>query len=250
MANLTASGSAPTVTWADVGDDNLRIRADGDVLTVAVEQPSWQSLFEWRTSESVSTRSLELELAAPKIDFTETTSDALSAAIEGDDGIANFTLGTGGAKFLQLQYVDADDRAYVYGPQGISAGHGATDGTANTIGVKHFDLGLNANPYTWDVFDEPPSPDPIDIMNDLVGVIVMVSNRSSPAPPLPITYQVLDARSAAAAKYFYLEAKRADGGEASPVTSPKGDQFIITRDVGQYPNGSRLLAICFYRRQP
>ena len=234
MANLTASGTTPTVTWQDDEDNDFRMVADADALTVSENTGSWQERFVFKSDANTSKVALAIETPQPIITFTDTTSGAKAFRFKVNSDTFFAQGHNDDSPPVFVNWLESDG-TYLFAPGGVVAGHGTADsGEVHAIAWKVFELTLDDSPGGTYVFSVS-SDSPAEIADQVVGVILMLTNDTS----LPKTYQVYDSQASPNAG-FYVEVKRQS-------SSNGGDEVHVTYDTSTYsPDVASLVGIVFY----
>ena len=246
MANLTASGVIPQVTWEDTNDLDFRMRAVNDAaLQLQGEAPVgspplWQEHFAWRDAEHSSRRDLRIEQDPVTVELYDRGASpaAYLYRLRNEDKNLFVEVDKTGSGGFYGSFRSNGVQAFA--GKGFAAGHDASTGTSYTIGVKYRSGYLDASGVTAiDLYD--PNHSPYDVVGDTLGVLVMVTTDDTASPPVYTAYDARDVTTGG----FYVQVVRGASG-----ASPPGDQVVITADTGVYSpsNVAKYYIVAFYKR--
>ena len=235
---LLIHGSEPTLTFTDStgGDDDFRLRVNGDILYIESDSGSgFRGRMSISAAEAVAIVPLVVENADPSLTLRDSDASAADFRLRANGDILHFESDSGSGFGSGLE-MDAD--GYTYATRGLSAGHDAAGaGPSHAICWKRGNGNLIADEVTAGYFTYTlaDGSNPPEWYSKTVGVIVMLSSSSGDGA----TFQVSDWRSSSASGYFSVQVIY---GTLAGI----GDQVKVTFDTSYYGVGAEWTVIAFY----
>lgn len=227
MANLTASSTDPSVTWADTDGiiDWQMISGSGPLTLKSKSGGSYEDKFQWRhANTNRSFQNLDIETSEPTLLFNDTGGATYDARIRVNGGTMYFEENGTGSWVTNFQ-IDSD---FAMANQGMVSG--STDRT-QAMAWRLFTGALGGT-----------SPKTIVVTHNstkrlIQGATVMVT--TSTADDTDATYRLYDYRSSALANgWFYVDIERGTAG---------GDDLVkIYFDTTTYGSTARYKIVAFY----